>query len=422
MSTGLGLRWALLLGGGAALIACAAGPDPVTHETTTSAPPPENRLYVSPASYDFSANPALLERVTASPYGYFRFINIPFAREVCREFAEELEVLPFVNLHGDAHLEQYAITDEGYGLTDFDDACSGPAVLDLVRFATSILIVCEERGWRDEAHLVLRAFFEGYETALRDPAAFPAVPELVEATMEAFPRTRHDFLDWVAGILEPIDEGEWEALLASFDEYVRDMTERHPHLRRGFFEVLEAGRIHLGVGSALDRKYLFRVAGPTDGREDDIVLEVKEVRDLSAIPCIQGGDRRGAFRILLGYSRIGRVPFDLIAPLPRVDHEGLDDTEFWVHAWQAHYEEIDVEDPSFSVEDCREIAHATGMQLGLGHIRDIADPHAEQLRRTQLRVTERLQNDVLQVSMRLAEHTREAWELFRREALAPSRP
>ena len=62
------------------------------------------------------------------------------------------------------------------------------------------------------------------------------------------------------------------------------------------------------------------------------------------------------------------------------------------------------------------------MQLGLGHIRDIADPHAEQLRRTQLRLAERLQNDVLQVSMRLAERTREAWELFRREALSPSSP
>ena len=42
--------------------------------------------------------------------------------------------MPTVTLHGDPHLEQYAVTDAGRGLTDFDDASKGPAILDLVRF------------------------------------------------------------------------------------------------------------------------------------------------------------------------------------------------------------------------------------------------------------------------------------------------
>jgi hypothetical protein len=401
---------------GASLCACTAAdsPPPATDAEVLL----ENPLYVSPESYDFSANPELLERVTASPYGYFRLINIPFARAVCREFEAELEALPSVNLHGDAHLEQYAITDEGYGLADFDDACSGPAVLDLVRFSTSILLVCETRGWHESAHRILGSFLDGYEFALREPDALASVPEMVESTMRRFPRSRTDFLDWVEGILEPIDEKEWGALSASFARYVRDMHERNPRIAPGYFEIREAGRIRLGVGSALDRKYLFRVEGATKTRDDDIVLEIKEVRDLSAIPCVKGGEGRGAFRILLGYSRIGTVPYDLIAPLPRVEAEGLDDAEFWVHAWQAHYEEIDVADPTFTVEDCVQIAEATGMQLGTGHVREIGDPHTAQLRRMQLTLAQRLRNEIVAVSMRMAESTLQAWTEFRSQALA----
>jgi Ser/Thr protein kinase RdoA (MazF antagonist) len=42
-----------------------------------------------------------------------------------------------VNLHGDAHLEQFAVTDASFGLIDFDDAVGGPAVIDLLRFGVS---------------------------------------------------------------------------------------------------------------------------------------------------------------------------------------------------------------------------------------------------------------------------------------------
>ncbi len=91
-------------------------------------------LRVPVSSYDFRQNPELLERIVASPYGYFRFINQRFAQSLCVRFAEDLTSMPKVNLHGDAHVGQYSVTESGRGLTDFDDASIGPAILDLIRF------------------------------------------------------------------------------------------------------------------------------------------------------------------------------------------------------------------------------------------------------------------------------------------------
>ena len=67
-------------------------------------------------------------------------MNAAFAAETCRLFADVAASLPEVNLHGDAHVEQFAVTSLGSGLTDFDDCTRGDAVIDLVRFGTSLLL------------------------------------------------------------------------------------------------------------------------------------------------------------------------------------------------------------------------------------------------------------------------------------------
>ncbi len=125
-----------------------------------------NPLFVSPASRDFSQNPELLERIVESPHGYLRFINLQITEEVCRRFEASLSQYPPFNLHGDAHLEQYAVTDLGRGLTDFDDSSSGPAVVDLMRFGVSVRLAAAAHGWNERAEEVLGAFLLGYREAL----------------------------------------------------------------------------------------------------------------------------------------------------------------------------------------------------------------------------------------------------------------
>lgn len=43
--------------------------------------------------------------------------------------------LPSGAVQGDAHLEQFVVTDDDFGLADFDNAGYGPAIVDLVRYA-----------------------------------------------------------------------------------------------------------------------------------------------------------------------------------------------------------------------------------------------------------------------------------------------
>ena len=107
-------------------------------------------LIISPDLDEFSQNPKLLDRILRGPHGYFRFINEIFAEEVCVRFRDDLGWIPNGNLQGDAHLENYAITERGRGLTDFDAATMGPVVLDLVRFGVSIRLASRANGWEDE--------------------------------------------------------------------------------------------------------------------------------------------------------------------------------------------------------------------------------------------------------------------------------
>ena len=124
-------------------------------------------LAISPSDHDWSPNPGLLQRIMASPHGYFRFVNRRFAQAVCHRFQEEIDILPTVNLHGDAHLENYAVTNWQRGLADFDDATAGPYVLDLVRFGVSLHLASRSLGWSHQAEAVVSKFIEGYLAGLQ---------------------------------------------------------------------------------------------------------------------------------------------------------------------------------------------------------------------------------------------------------------
>src|SRR5262245_12962434 len=86
---------------------------------------------------------ALVDQLRADPFTYFRFVNRPWIARACQAFAD-LPAGPSVRLHGDAHVEQFAVTRDAFGLDDFDDAAHGPAFVDIVRFMGSIDLVLQE--------------------------------------------------------------------------------------------------------------------------------------------------------------------------------------------------------------------------------------------------------------------------------------
>jgi hypothetical protein len=372
----------------------------------SAAPPPAPRapeartsLDVSPDAPELERNPALRARLRSGPHGYFRFLNRAFTSLVCARFADLR--LPPVTLHGDAHVEQYAVTDLGRGLTDFDDSSSGPAVIDLVRFGASMRLAAGERGWQDRADALWEKFWSGYQLALRDPTAEAPEPELARRLQSGFETDRLALLARAEALIDALAEPRPMTDEETKKETVATLA-RNSGVPVSFFRVKKAGALHIGIGSAGDEKYLFRVEGETDSDEDDVLLEFKEVRSLGAIPCIRNDP--GPTRILVGQARLAYEPFRY----PGAVHVG--DLNFWVHAWPLNYEELRIDDLR-SAGELEEVVYDAGVQLGLGHPKRWSADEAAHLRHAL--ATGLPEGRVREATADLAAETRAAWERFR---------
>jgi hypothetical protein len=105
----------------------------------------------------------------------------------------------------------------------------------------------------------------------------------------------------------------------------------------------------------LDERFLIRVEGPTPAPDDDVVLEAKELRDLSSVPCVQASLLGGRFRTIVGRARL--------------------------ESWQPDDRELAAAHDLTSADELDEVAYQVGLQLGRGHIRQFAAPFDDQLRR-----------------------------------------
>jgi len=372
-----------------------------------------NPLYVDPATHNFSENPELLDRILAGPHGYFRFINIQFIKVVCNSFKDALPGTPSFNLHGDAHIEQYAGTDLGRGLTDFDHSTTGPGIIDLIRFGVSLHLTCKENGWESKTDDLIDIFLLGYRTALNEPKAKAEIPTLVEEIQSKFTYNRDKYLEWIASLMDPMPAQEAKEIVKAMKPYVESMILQDPHLSKKFFDIKEVGYLRMGIGSALDIKYLARVAGHSDDPSDDVVLEIKEVRDLSAIECLTSTQKADPFRILVGQARISYQQYNFLGYLR------FRDRAFWVHSWVDNYKEVKVNKSFKSVEKLSELVYDVGVQLGLGHPKHIAAPFDVQVRREQLLFLSKYDTRIKETCGELTAQTVEAWKLFKEKVENP---
>lgn len=370
-----------------------------------------NPLRISIDDRDFSSNPKLLDRILEEPHGYFRFVNRQFSQLVCNRFRDLVRVLPSVNLHGDAHLEQYAVTGKGRGLTDFDDSTTGPSVIDLMRVGVSIALASEEEGWGHLSEPLFDRFLAGYLASLRDPEVQAPEPSVVTAVRDNFDDDPEKFFEWVLSVIEPLPADDLDELKTALEPYVERMVELDNDVSDpSYFEVRQAGLLNLGIGSALDEKYVLRVEGPSREPQDDVVLELKRVRDLRGVSCIEGTSRIDPFRILVAQSRIAYRPYE---HLGYIRHQGQ---AFWIHSWVVNYRELDLPEMVKRPEQLEEILYDIGVQLGRGHPNQIAAPLDEELRAELLDFVLDY-HDRLHVEIQvLTDQVREAYEDFVRQA------
>ena len=387
-----------------------------------STPPPKKNLQqslkISPDFYELSQNPKLLQRIRRGPHGYFRYINTIFAEAVCVRFQKHLGGIPEVNLHGDPHLENYAITERGRGLTDFDDATIGPMVLDLVRFGVSIHLACRVNGWQDQAEPLVKSFLSSYTAALRDPGLTIPPPELVSRVRAGFTTDRERSLAAKEELMKPLGE-PLENFEAPFKQYIDQMAVKRPELPPYFFEIKKAGRLEMGVGSALDEKYLFEVEGATKARDDNLFLEIKEARALHGISCILLS-KENPMRPIVMQARLADKPYRYTGFIVIGRNAGYKvDKMFWVHEWPDDYYELSIRKSFQTSKDLGDIAADVGVQLGLGHPRSSSDTYSSELRSRMLSTLAELQEEIEQIISDLTRQTVAAWKQIRRNGASP---
>ena len=326
-----------------------------------------------------AAPPDLIDRLRADPYNYFRFINHEWTSRVCDTFAADLPKQPIVQLHGDAHIEQYALTQDAWGLDDFDDATRGPAFVDIARFLGSIDLAARRRGWTGDRDRLFDRFFEGYRRGLSQAAYQPAEPGIVRWVRSQNPAPSHEaFLAWAEAKMAPMPEVSMNGLLASMTVFSRLVRRERPELSEGYFQVIHAGWLSMGIGSAVIRKILMRVRGPSDDPADDELMEAKALRALKDIGCLEVPKSRPAFRVIRGAQQLGRLRHNILVAgpeedIPEMTIQGEHLRNWWVRSWEPSYREITLDDLR-TVEDLTDVIYDSGVQLGSGSVHGSDDP------------------------------------------------
>jgi uncharacterized protein (DUF2252 family) len=358
-------------------------------------------------------DPELVSRVRANPTSCFRFVNTAFGNEVCRRFQPYLSGTGMVSLHGDPHLQQYAITETGRGLSDFDDAASGPPVLDLVRFSTSLVLASRARGWDREIDRVLSDFFRGYRAALENPRMTAGEPSVVTRIRAGFRFDPARYFGWLRSISEPLPPDSRAAVEKALGSYVDGMLTEEPTLTREYFDIQDVGRSRMGIGSARTRKYVVRLRGRTEAPDDDDVLELKEVGPVPNVACLSAAPVIDPMRQIVAQERMVYEPYRLVGRVV------IDEHDFWVHAWARSYHELSVQDLR-TAHELSEVALDAGVQLGLGHPKLVAPPLDVPLRQSVLQFLGAHVGQIDALSRELADEVTASWSRFRDHSEHPA--
>ena len=389
----------------ALLTACAPHDSPPEPSATAAAHDFDASGLV-PDADKLAAAPQLEARLRKDLHAYFRFINVAFSRQVCEHFAPELSSMPTVTLHGDAHLEQYAVTDAGRGLTDFDDASKGPAVLDLVRFGVSLELAARAHSWEASADAAFAEFLRGYRTGLAQSDFSVPEPAAAARIRTTFVESREGFLEWATGLIFPMSGQEMAELQAAVAVYGEALKTHLGDVPDGFLVIQQAGPFRLGIGSALDEKYLLRVRGPSDDPLDDVILEAKEIRSLAGVPCVTAGPKADPFRFLAGPIRVPYRPY--------LGTFSMNGKSFWVHAWIGNYKELGLGKTLQSPDELMEIAFEAGVQLARAHVEGLGTTPDPDLANEQIELVRDMAPDIEAAVRGLTQATILAWQEFRK--------
>lgn len=342
------------------------------------------------------------EKIAKSPVAYFRYTNRPFVDLVCARYADMLDRMPLVHAHGDAHLEQYAVAAEGRGLADFDASAVGPPVVDLVRFATSLVLASRTEA---DARAAIDALLRGYVRALEEPTTTIPEPVVVARLRARFAPSTVAWLDRVEKLIVPIPPRDLPMYEAGWADFVGQLRAQDPSIDPAFFRIKVGGHLESGIGSAHAEKVLVRIEGPTPAPEDDLVMEAKAVEAGALGTCMRGVDL-DATRVIKGQAQISNAPQRFLAA------GRIKGKPFYSHTWLVHYTELSIAD-IHSPAELAEIAEDVGIQLGRGHAKREDASRVPEQRRALKVAAAAFGPGLAGVAVDLSREVTRAWQTYR---------
>jgi hypothetical protein len=228
----------------------------------------------------------------------------------------------------------------------------------------------------------------------------------VERARSRGPFDRAAYLEWAESLMSDPDSETRARIVDRWTLFAHLMLRLQPAASDDFYSVERLGSIDIGVGSALDAKYLLRIRGDTDAPEDDVIVEIKPMGEVAA-PCLLQAPAGGMLRILLPTARLGRIKPQVLGYLPW-EEGAADESQWWVHSWDFGYQGLEIDDLG-SQADLEEIARDVGLQLGRGHCNGIAAPLEDLHRHAQARAFDLTREQVRVLAKELADEIYQSW-------------
>ena len=208
-------------------------------------------------------------------------------------------------VHGDAHLEQFVVTGQSFGLGDFDMSGFGPAVVDMVRYAASLHVACREMPWACDGDAAVAAYFEAYQEALDHPVERKQ-PAVVERLRASVPQEHETWLGWADTLMKPLPAAQESSLRDGWGRFIELMLETRPERPPAFYRLVRVGRIEMGVGSALEPKTLLReLPGRPLAPNDDVILETRITSTVTCGQCVTRPPNGGSLHVSMFATLLG---------------------------------------------------------------------------------------------------------------------
>lgn len=305
-------------------------------------------------------------------------------------------------------MEQFVVTPVTAGMEDFDQSGFGPAVIDLVRFAASIHLVCREVSWPCRADVLVDTWLSAYREAL-DHAMPRKEPAFVARLRARSPSEPSAWLAWADGLMLPLSDAQERSARAGWNEFQNLMVDVNPARAASYYDIVRVGMLQMGIGSQLETKLLFHVRGPTEDPLDDVIVEARSAKPSLTPDCSTHPSAVGTMWPLLFTFTLGdRMP-DVFGTATFALNGAAD---FWVQSWVAGYRELSVRDLE-SEADLSELAEDTARQLA-GHFwTKFPEPLRAVQRGLQLRGFDLVSVRARTLGRALADETYREWQRFR---------